>query len=152
MKGFENTITIERPLDEVFRFVSDQCNNPKWNYFVMQVEKLNSISGAGAEYLQTRKTDQQRFIIKEYKANRQVMIETLPGERPAVTRKIWFEGDANRTLIRDQITFKLPIPTFLARLVLKRPKKAVKENLEKLKILLESGQVVLQDGRNSFYR
>jgi hypothetical protein len=45
----------------------------------------------------------------------------------------------------------MPLPGFLAKLFLKGPQKAVKQNLEKLKQLLETGHVVLQDGREINY-
>jgi uncharacterized membrane protein len=31
---FENTIPIDRPIDEVFAFLSDFENIPKWNYYL----------------------------------------------------------------------------------------------------------------------
>jgi uncharacterized membrane protein len=34
---FENTILIDRPTDEVFAFLSDFENIPKWNYYVLEV-------------------------------------------------------------------------------------------------------------------
>ena len=32
MLEFENTVYIDRPVDEVFAFLSDFENIPKWNY------------------------------------------------------------------------------------------------------------------------
>jgi len=151
MLSFKNAITIEKPLQEVFEFVSDQCNNPKWNYFVTSVEKTNDLFGMGAEYLQTRKTDQQRFVIVEYRINEMIIVQTLPGERPSARRTMKFEGSEKRSVIQDQMEFKMPLPRFFSRLFLRGPQKAVKENLEKLKILLETGQVILQNGEQSVY-
>ncbi|MEQ9007594.1 MAG: hypothetical protein RLP12_06900, partial [Ekhidna sp.] len=70
-----------------------------------------------------------------------------PGQRLSVRRNLVFEGDEKRTTIHDQINFKVPLPKFLSLLILKGPIKGVKQNLEKLKTLLETGNVVLQDGR-----
>lgn len=151
MVAFTNSITIDKPLAEVFAFVSDQRNNPKWNYYVMSVEKINDVNGVGAEYLQTRKRDKQRFGVVVHKVNERLVIQSLPGQRLAVRRQLMFEGDEKSTTIHDQIGFKMPLPGFLAKLFLKGPQKAVKQNLEKLKQLLETGHVVLQDGREIHY-
>ena len=38
MLEFENTIRIDRPVGEVFAFLSDFENIPKWNYYVLEVQ------------------------------------------------------------------------------------------------------------------
>ncbi|WP_424963698.1 SRPBCC family protein [Ekhidna sp.] len=151
MLSITNSITIDKPLQEVFAFVSDPCNNPKWNYYVQKVEKINESEGIGAEYLQTRKRDKQKFGILVFKANERVVIQSLPHERLYVRRDMRFEGNANQTTIMDQIDFKIPLPQFLSGLVLRAPKNGVKQNLEKLKQLLETGSAVLQDGMKVSY-
>ena len=151
MLSFKNSISIEKPLQEVFEFVSDPVNNTKWNYFLTRVEKINNQEGRGAEYLQFRKTDQQKFSIHEYKSNELVVLQTLPGERPSVNRRMVFVGDEKQCTIHDQMVFRVPLPRLFSRLLLGGPRKAVRQNLEKLKTLLETGQVILQDGQHSTY-
>jgi hypothetical protein len=57
---FENTIPIDRPIDEVFAFLSDFENIPKWNYYVLEVRQLSeSPIGIGTTYHQERKTRAQ---------------------------------------------------------------------------------------------
>ena len=34
MQTFQNTITITRPADEVFAFLADLRNIPRWNYAI----------------------------------------------------------------------------------------------------------------------
>ena len=148
MITLKNTILIEVLLPEVFAFVSDPRNNPKWNYYIVQVEKLNSLEGEGAAYLQTRKTDRQKLKVMDYQENERLVVQTLPGERPAARRTMVFEAEGNRTRILDQLDLLVPIPGFLSGWLGKRPGNAVRQNLEKLKELLESGSVVLQDGRS----
>lgn len=147
MLAFENTVTIRKPLSEVFRFVSDQRNNPKWNYYVSSVERTNDLLGSGAEYLQVRQGDMQRFRVVELVQDQRCVIETLPGERPAVRRCICFAGGDEQTTIRDRVELRLPLPGFLSSLLTARPKRAVRHNLQCLKSLLEHGEVVLLDGR-----
>lgn len=150
--SLKNSIEIEKPLSEVFTFVSDQLNNPKWNYYVMRVEKINGLDGVGAEYLQTRKNDRQKFVIEEFVRDKKCVIQTLPGERPAARRSIVFEGGDHRTILYDQIELQVPVPSFFAKLFIQSPKNAIRQNLQKLKELLETGLVVLQDGREMSYK
>jgi hypothetical protein len=36
---FENTVMVRRPIEEVFRFLSDFENVPKWNYAIVETHK-----------------------------------------------------------------------------------------------------------------
>ena len=146
-----NSLTIEKPIREVFAFVCDPCNNSKWNYYVVSVEKINELDAVGAQYLQTRKNDQQKFVIKEYQENERIVMQTLKGERPFARRVMSFSSVRNTTIIEDQIELKLPIPTILSSLFGKKPRKAIEQNLGKLKVLMETGRVILQDGREEHY-
>ena len=38
---FENAVDVDRPIDEVFAFLSDFENIPKWNYYVLEVRQLS---------------------------------------------------------------------------------------------------------------
>ncbi|MEM1404028.1 MAG: hypothetical protein AAGG55_11900 [Pseudomonadota bacterium] len=147
MLTFENQVTISRPLPEVFEFVVDSRNNPKWNYFVLQVERCNDVIGVGAEYLQTRKSDQQKFRVVEFIINEYCAIQTLPGERPAVKRALRFSGDQSITTVQDRVELHVPLPEFLSPVLTARTKSAVMKNLRCLAELLEKGFVILEDGR-----
>ena len=51
MLEFENTIYIDRPIDEVFAYLSDFENIPKWNYFVLEVrQRSENPIGIGTTY------------------------------------------------------------------------------------------------------
>jgi uncharacterized membrane protein len=39
MLEFENTVYTDRPIGEVFAFLSDFENIPKWNYYVLEVRQ-----------------------------------------------------------------------------------------------------------------
>jgi uncharacterized membrane protein len=148
MLEFENTIRIDRPVEEVFAFLSDFENIPKWNYYVLEVRRLSeSPIGVGTAYHQVRKTDEQDFRIIECEANQGVGVKTLPHSSPSFERTftVYEEGDTTR--VRDEWKLDTGRPTVLERLARGRVKSAVAENLAKLKELLEEDRVVLQDGR-----
>jgi uncharacterized membrane protein len=145
---FENTIAIERPIDEVFAFLSDFENIPKWNYYVLEVRQLSeSPIGIGTTYHQLRKTDQQDFHIIEFEANNTVALKTVPQSSPSFERRFTLYEEGDTTRIRDQWKLDTGMPALLERLARGRVKSAVSENLSKLKELLQEGRVVLQDGR-----
>ncbi len=148
MLEFENTITINRPIDEVFAFLLDFENIPKWNYYVLEVRQLSeSPIGVGTTYHQVRKTDQQDFQIIEFEPNHTVAAKTLTHSSPSFERKFTLYEEGDTTRIRDQWKLDTGRPAILERLARGRVKSAVAENLAKLKELLEESQVVLQDGR-----
>jgi hypothetical protein len=76
MIEFENQIVIARPVSEVFAFVSDLENLPKWNYFVIRVRKISGDPTAvGARFLQERKTDRQELAIVELERDHSLTVE-----------------------------------------------------------------------------
>lgn len=152
MIEFKNTIVIKRPLEEVFSFISDFENMSKWNYFVLTVDQLTKESvGVGTTYHQTRKTDQQKFRVVEYQPNEAVAIETLPPEKELKMR-FKFKPLEDGTQLIDEWKLETNTPGPLKWIAEKKIKSAVSENLEKLKVLLETGHVTLQDGREATYK
>jgi uncharacterized membrane protein len=143
---FENTIRIDRPVDEVFAFLSDFENIPKWNYYVLEVRQLsNNPVGTGTTYHQVRKTDEQDFRIIEFEPNHTVAVKTLPHSSPELEMRFTLCEEGNTTRVRDEWKLDTGRPSILEKLAGGRVKAAVAENLAKLKELLEKGQVVLQD-------
>jgi len=148
MLEFENTIRIDRPIVEVFAFLTDFENIPKWNYYVLEVRRLSeSPTAIGTTYHQVRKTDQQDFRLTEFEANRTIAVKTLPQSSPGFERRFTLYEEGDTTRIRDQWKLDTGRAAILERLAGGRVKSAVAENLAKLKELLEEGGVVLQDGR-----
>jgi len=145
---FESEIRIERPAADVFSFVADQENNPKWNYFVTHVRKTSTGPlGPGTTFHQTRKSDEQNLRMVAFEPDKSITVETIPPSKPEVIRTITFQDDDGATTLVDHWKLDSGHPGFLQRLAGGRVKSAVRENLTKLKELLESGSTTLQDGR-----
>ena len=148
MVEFENVIEIARPVHVVFTFISDLENLPKWNYFVVQVRKTSGGDpGVGARYHQERKTDSQELTIVEYEEDRLLTVESIPPSKPQLRRRMTFEAINERTRVVDRWQLDTGHPQLLQALGKSRVKSAVGKNLAKLKELLETGRVTLQDGR-----
>ena len=148
MIEFETSIRIERSVSEVFSFVADLENLPKWNYFVTQVRKTSEGPvGVGTTYHQIRKTDRQDLRIVEFDQDRAISIETIPPSKPDLEREMVFRAENGSTRIIDRWKLDTGRPGFLQKLARGRVRSAVEENLGKLKELLETGRATLQDGR-----
>ncbi len=148
MVRFSNNLIIDRPIDEVFRFLADFENLPKWNYYVLEVRKLSDGPiGIGTAYHQVRKTDEQDFRITEFDQNHKVTVKTLPQSSPSLEMKFTLYEEGGATRIIDEWNLETRWPALLERLGARKVQAAVAENLTKLKELLEEGQVVLQDSR-----
>ncbi|MBD3225516.1 MAG: hypothetical protein GF313_12375 [Caldithrix sp.] len=148
---FQNVIEIQASIKDVFEFVADMRNMPKWNYFVKRVTQENGDRPElGARYYQTRKTDSQRYEIIQYEPGQSLIIKTIPGDSPMFERHLRFEAIANGTRLIDEMSLRTGYPGILERLVVGRIRRAVAENLGKLKELLEHGQTQLQDGRGIY--
>jgi hypothetical protein len=145
---FENTIRIDRPVGEVFAFLSDFENLPKWSYYVLEVRQLSEDPiGIGTTYHQVRKTDQQDFRIIEFELDHTVAVRTLPQSSPSFERRFTLYEEGDTTRLRDEWKLDTGRPAVLERVARGRVKYTVAENLVMLKELLEEGRVSLQDGR-----
>ena len=149
MLEFNNKLEIKRPIAEVFQFLSNFENMPKWNYFVVDVRKISDGPiGINTVFSQKRKTDSQVYKIIEYEPNKSVAIEIQPPD-VKLTMRFTFQlsHNDNGTMVVDEWKFDTGIPALFARVGATNVKAAVAENLERLKQLLETGKTILQDGR-----
>ena len=92
MITFENTVFIERPIEEVFAFLADLQKIPKWNYYVRSVTPTSVETAVGSTYHQVRKSDEQDLRIASIEWNRSLVIETIPPSRPELRREMTFPG------------------------------------------------------------
>ena len=146
---FENTIVINRPVKEVFAFLVDLPSIPKWNYYVRSVVPTSSQSGSvGSTYHQIRRDDEQDLRISKLEPNQTLVVETIPPSKPELRREVLFEVQGQSTRLTDKWQLDMGVPKLLEPLAAQRAKAGVRENLEKLKELLELGRVTLQDGRS----
>ena len=144
---FTNTLIIDRPVTDTFAFVSDFENMPKWNYFVEETSSESPPGrGAGTIYRQRRRTDEQRFVVTDFEPDQLVAVRTLPPARDLQMR-FTFRRHGGGTRLTDDWTLETGLPRWLERISTSRVSSAVRDNLAKLKELLETGRVRLQDGR-----
>ena len=147
---FKHSLLIDRPCEEVFAFVADFRNMPKWNAHVLTVNKLSGrVRKVGTVYRQVRKTDTQDYEVTEYSPNRAVTVETLPPARMLKMRFTLAQANGS-TKLTDEWTLGGASLGLFKGFAERKVKGAVAENLLKLKVLLETGRVRLQDGREVY--
>ncbi|MEJ1109600.1 MULTISPECIES: SRPBCC family protein [unclassified Kribbella] len=138
---FTNTITIDRPLSQVFAYLADLENLPRWNYAIGATRKITAGPvDVGSRYLQTRTipvhTEEQLEII-EFEPDHRLTIRGSLNSLPAqVTYTLRAEEGA--TFLTNTVDLQPPRHLKLvAPVATLRIKSAVAANLAVLKRTLE---------------
>ena len=142
MPHAENTVTIDRPIEDVFAYLADGTNNPHWRSGVVSIERASGDDGLGTTYRQVLTGPGGRKIAGDY--------EVTGYERPHRLRFKVTAGPARPTgevtlattgAGRTRVTFTLDLqPTGVMRLMsamIGKTMRAEVEQLTKLKAVLE---------------
>ncbi len=144
MIKFEISILIHCPIADVFDYVSDTENDPRWNSAVVDVERIDdSDEELSCKYKMQRVIGKKKveniYRVTEYQKNELLTIKTLTGPTP-FTYRYSFEpvGKSTRILLNgkvkdDGLPFKAH--AFLASHMIKL---GATNNLQTLKSILES--------------
>jgi uncharacterized protein YndB with AHSA1/START domain len=139
---FENTVMIARPIEDVFAFLSDLENIPKWNYAIVETRKISEGPvGVGTTYHQVRSVpsrSEERLEITTYNPPRQLQIRGQLG--PFASRLVYaLDVIPEGTRVTNTVELELGGPgRLLERVAVPRVREAVAANLRKLKELLEA--------------
>ena len=144
MINVQESIVINRPIDEVFAFVANFENNPKWESNFQKVKLLSSTpSGVGTKYQCDLKLPGQTaisiFEITEYEVNKKIVFEGEPAGPAKPDGSYLFESVPDGT----KITL-VPQPTFRGVFKLLEPmmaayvRKQNRDHLNSLKRILEA--------------
>ena len=136
-------ITIDRPINEVFDFIADNENDPKWCVPVVETTRITgSAPGAGARY----SFASQAGLIKlrgEFEVTSFEPPETIEwvGESSIVkfSGLYHLESEGAGTRLKERTTFELKgllVP--LQGIMISQYKKTYETQLERLKALLEN--------------
>lgn len=147
MITFETSVSIDRPPEDVFRYVADGHNAPRWNSAVRDVKKITDGEVAvGAEYKMVRDLPTGRventYRVVEYEPPRVYAIRTLTGPTPFLYR-YHFEPTQAGTRLRLLGQAELGwIAGLLGPLASGAVRRGVDANLQTLKRQLEVGEPV----------
>ena len=143
MASASNSIDISRPAAEVYQFVADGLNNPKWRSAVIGISLASGTPGAvGTVYMQTLKGPLGSKVAGDYRIveaipNSRLKFEVITGPaRPVGLFELSQSGDGCR------LSFSLSLqPTGLMRLMdgmIQRTMDAEVQNLSALKTAIEA--------------
>ena len=138
---FSNTVTIERPIHDVFRFVVDLENVPRWNYAIVETRKTTEGPPAvGTTFRQSRsvpKRSEETLRITGLEPDERLEIQGDIG--PFVGKLIYeFEEIDGATRLTNTAELEARgIAKLASPIVSGRVRSAVAENLGVLKELLE---------------
>jgi carbon monoxide dehydrogenase subunit G len=143
MPSFTNTVTIDRPARDVFAFLADLENVPKWNYAITETRRTSPGEvGVGSTYEQTRSIptpSREALTITEFEPDRHIAVAGTLARFPARLDYRMEERDG-RTRLSNTVDLDLTGPLrLLGGIATGRIRSAVAENLEALKRLLEAG-------------
>ena len=144
MINVEESIVISRPIAEVFAFVANFENHPKWETNFQKAKLLTSTpTGVGTTYQCDLKlpgqTATSKFEITEYEVNKKIAFEAEPAGPAKPNGSMLFEPVPGGT----KVTL-LPRPEFRGLFKLLEPmmagyvRKQNQDHLQKLKSILET--------------
>ena len=145
MITFETDVRIERPIEEVFLYLSDPLNFPHWNSAVQAVRKTSaSENGVASTYSMERELPTGRAMneleVVASERSQEFAIRATAGPTPFLYR-YRFSADNGETVVKLDAEVELPgpaalLPQFARRVV----KKGVDDNLATLKQILEAAR------------
>lgn len=142
MPHAENTVTVDRPIGDVFAFLADGTNNPRWRAGVLSIERTSAGDGAGAAYRQKLRGPRGRAIDGDYRITTfdpptLIEFQVTAGPARPTGRFALAEAGPGRTTV----TFALDLtPTGLMRVMgpmIARTMRSEVEQLAQLKAELE---------------
>jgi uncharacterized protein YndB with AHSA1/START domain len=149
---FNVDIVIEKPVEEVFRFVAKGENGSLWNSAVREVRKISEGPvNVGTKYSMIRQLPsgsvENTYEVVEYEENKKISITIISGPTPFLYRysfkpvgnatELSLEAEVEKEGLVKVLGTKARIaPEFVLAGFVKR---GVEENFQTLKSLLESG-------------
>lgn len=138
---FTNTVTIDRPREEVFAFLADLENLPRWNYAISETRRVTAGPvRVGSRYHQVR-------TVPEYREETLEVVELEEGERLTVMGTLntlpsrlgyVLRSARGTTVLTNEVELSVPGPlSLLSPIATRRFRSAVAANLEVLKQILE---------------
>ena len=102
MITFQNNIKIDKPAEEVFSFLADFENVPKWNYYVRSVRNLSDGEiGLSTVFHQIRRDDEQTYEITDYQPEKKLSVRTRPGSQLQFERTFTVKPSNGATELTD---------------------------------------------------
>ena len=141
MIAFETDVCIDRSIEEVFSYVSDPLNFPRWNSAVEAVRQTSAAgNGVATTYWMERQLPSGRAVnqldVVASERPREFTIRTTSGPTPFLYR-YRFLAAGQRTVVRLDAEVELPGIAFLPTIARRLVTNGVDANFAALKKILE---------------
>ncbi len=139
----EKIITINRPVEEVFAYISDLPSGPEWQPGLVEVRRITEgPEGVGTQYNGVRKFMGRRMesVIEytTYELNKKLVFKSISGNSPLV-QSFLFEPTAEGTKLTARLELQTSGLMGLAEpLIASSLKRDVDANYNNLKHILET--------------
>jgi uncharacterized protein YndB with AHSA1/START domain len=139
----ERDIVIERPVDEVFAYVSEPANLPSWQPAVVEIRRPEGPLAVGSSFGETRTFVGKRFEttveVVELEPERTFAIRVVGGPVPIRVRHVFGPADGGtRVTIAGEVELHGALRV-AGRLMAKAAEHDAGASLVRLKALLERG-------------
>lgn len=140
---FTNTITVNRSREDVFAFLADLENLPRWNYAIQQTRKVTAGPvTVGTRYHQVRTVPTRQEETLEVAELDRPRWLTVRGTLSMLPAQLDYELESRdgTTVVTNTVELTVPGPLVLVSMVAtRRIKAAVAQNLQVMKRVLEGG-------------
>ena len=144
MPVIEHSITINRPVGEVFRFVADFRNDPQWQADVQKIFQTETPTRVGVMLTETRSTRVLNWRLDlnvdvvEFQMNKAIHLKGVLGQFPVQATYI-FESARCATQLKQTFDIRMGfLFSLFSPLMTGVMRRRTTTTLEKLKGLLES--------------
>jgi uncharacterized membrane protein len=141
----EHTVVVERPPDEVFRFLTDLSNVPAWQSGAVEVRAAPKSVDVGATYVEALRFLGRRFEatleVTEYEPGRRFSLRALSGPIPfQVRHRLEPEKDGAATRIHVELEGEPDgLFRFAGPLVMRNAQRQLEDDFATLKEMVEAG-------------
>jgi len=140
--NFTNSVRVERTPHDVFAYLAEFENVPRWNYAIERTWKTSpGPVGVGSTYHQERtvpRRAEESFEVVEFAPDSRIAIAGTLGPFPAHVTYVLQPDDGGTTVVNDVDLEVRGALRAVAPLAVGQVKKSVATNLGVLKELLES--------------
>ena len=148
----KTAITINRPVEEVYRFWRDLTNLPSFMNHLKSVEMTGDGRSHWTANAPAGRTVDWDAELVEDKPNQRIAWRSLDGSQVSNSGWVSFTpapGDRGGTEVRVELSYDPPggaIGKVVAKLFGEEPQQQVTDDLRRLKQVLETGEVVRSEG------
>lgn len=138
----EHTVVIERPIAEVFAYLSNGLNDPAWRDGIVSIKRISDFDGVGAMYEQTVSgpggtSVRSDYFIDEYEPPQMFSYRVTAGPVRPTGRFDLSETAAGHTTVRSVLEVDTSLATRLLRRMIESEFDAEVRRIEVLKQILE---------------